>query len=316
MEWLNYHHLLYFWLVAREGGLAKAAARLHLSHPTVSGQIRSLERALGETLFAKQGRRLVLTEMGRLVYGYAEEIFTLGGELMDTVKGRPTGHPLRLVVGIAEVVPKLIAKRLLEPAMAVPQGVRLVCREDKTERLLAELASHSVDVVISDGPLPPGSPVRAFSHLLIECGVTILATKRLAAKHRRGFPRSLDGAPMLLPASTTVLRRSLDQWFDGHGVRPAVAAEFEDSALLKEFGTDGVGLFPSPTAIEGFVRRKYGVEVVGRLPEVKERFFALSVERKIRHPAVAAICEAARGQLSGARAGPGRKTPRPGLEAD
>jgi LysR family transcriptional activator of nhaA len=299
MEWLNYHHLLYFWLVAREGGLTKAAARLQLSHPTVSGQVRSLERALGEKLLVRQGRRLVLTEMGQVVYGYAEEIFSLGRELQDTVKGRPTGRPLRLVVGIAEVVPKLIARRLLEPAMALPQGVRIVCREDKTERLLTELTSHGVDVVITDSPLPPGSPVRAFNHLLIECGVTVLAGKRLAARLRRGFPRSLDGTPWLLPTPATVLRRSLDQWFDRHGIRPSVVAEFDDSALLKEFGQAGRALFASPAAIEGFVRRRHGVEVVGRLPDVKERFFAISVERRIRHPGVAAICEAAPGSFLG-----------------
>lgn len=300
MEWLNYHHLLYFWMVVREGGLSKAAARLRLSHPTVSGQVRALEDALGEKLLVKQGRRLVLTEMGRLVHGYADEIFTLGRELQDTVKGRPTGRPQRLVVGVAEVVPKLIAKRLLDPARALSPKVQLVCREDKTERLFGELAAHELDVVLSDSPLPPGSGVRAYNHLLGECGVCIFARKDLATRYRKGFPRSLEGAPMLLPTGSTSLRRSLDQWFEESGVRPEVVAEFDDSALLKVFGQDGMGLFPSPSAIENEVCQQYGVVRVGRVTEVRERFYALSGERRIRHPAVSAICDAAREQLFGA----------------
>ena len=294
MEWLNYHHLMYFWMVAREGGLTRAASRLHLSHPTVSAQVRALEVAFGEKLFVKQGRRLVLTDMGRLVYGYADEIFSLGAELLDTVQGRPTGHPLRLVVGIAEVVPKLIAKRLLDPARQLSQPVRLVCREDKTERLLGDLAAHAVDVVITDSPLPPGSAVRAFNHLLGDCGISILGRQDLVAKYSPGFPRSLDGAPMLLPTEATSLRRSLQQWFDAQRIRPRVEAEFDDSALLESFGQDGIGLFPAATPVEGSVRRQYDVALVGRVPEVRERFFAISAERRIRHPAVSAICDAAR----------------------
>jgi len=299
LEWLNYHHLLYFWLVVREGGLAKAAARLRLSHPTVSAQVRALEGALGEKLFVRQGRRLVLTEMGRVVHGYADEIFTLGRELLDTVKGRPTGRPQRLVVGIAEVMPKLVVKRLLDPALAVTPKVRLVCREDKTERLLAELSMHEVDVVLSDGPIPAGSALRAYNHLLGDCAVGIFARRDLAARHRADFPRSLEGAPMLLPTTATNLRRSLDQWFDLRGVRPIVVAEFDDSALLKVFGQDGLGLFPAPIAIGRAVCRQYGVAPVGQLDDVRERFYAISAERRIRHPAVQAICDTARAGLLG-----------------
>ena len=226
MEWLNYHHLLYFWLVAREGGVAQASARLHLAPPTLSGQIRALENALGEKLFAKQGRKLVLTETGRVVYGYADEIFTLGRELMDTIKGRPTGRPVRLTVGIADVVPKLIARRLLEPARHFKEPVRLVCREDKPDQLLAELALHNLDVVIADSPVGPGSAVRAFNHLLFECGISFFGTSKLAEAHRSGFPRSLDGAPILLPTANSNLRRLLDQWFSDQQIRPAIAGEF------------------------------------------------------------------------------------------
>jgi len=294
---LNYHHLMYFWLVAREGGLAAAAAKLRLSHSTLSAQIRSLEESLGEKLFERKGRNLALTEMGRLVYGFADEIFTLGDELLDTVRGRPTGRTLKLVVGISEVVPKLVAKRLLEPARSRAINARISCREDKPERLLAELASHALDVVISDRPSPAGGGTRIFNHLLGECGVTIFARGPLAAKHRPGFPRSLDRAPMLLPTESTALRRAFDQWCDAHGIRPRIEGEFDDLALMKAFGQDGRELFPAPSVIESAVRRQHGVEVVGRIPEVKERFYAVSAERRIRHPAVIAICEKARNDL-------------------
>ena len=297
MEWLNYHHLLYFYLVAREGGLAAAARKLRLSHPTVSAQVRALEEQLGEQLLEKRGRRLVLTEMGKVVYGYAEEIFSVGRELLDSVKGRPSGRRPRLVVGIAQVVPKLIAKRILVPVYQGQTGIRLICREDSTEQLLLALAEHSVDVVISDTPLPPSSPIRAYSHLLGECGVSICAPRALATSYRRGFPRSLDGAPMLLPSTTTSLRRELDRWFEQREIRPELVAEFDDSALLKVFGQDGYGLFPVPTAIEAEVRKQYDVVVVGRIAEVKERFYAISPERRLRNPAVMLITERAREKL-------------------
>ncbi len=299
MEWLNYHHLLYFWLVVREGGVTRAAEKLHLSHPTVSTQIKQLERALGEKLLEKKGRRLVPTEVGQIAYRYADEIFGLGHELLDTVKGRPGVGPLRLVVGVTQAIPKLVARRLLEPALSMKglPPVRLVCLEDQTERLLAELAAHNLDLVLSDTAVPPSSSVRAFHHVLGECGVTIFASKELAARHRRNFPRSLDGAPFLLPTEGSNLRRALEQFFDQHGLRPRLIAEFEDSALLKVFGQDGLGLFPVPSAIEDDVRRQHEVEVVGRLPEVRERFYAISVERRLKNPAVVAICEAARKRL-------------------
>jgi len=294
VEWLNYHHLLYFWLVAREGGVARAAEKLHLSHPTVSAQVRALERALGERLFVKQGRRLVLTELGQVTFGYANEIFTLGRELMDTIKGRPGVGPRRLVVGVAQALPKLVARRLLAPAREIEQvPLRLVCVEDRTERLLAELASNHLDLVLSDAPVPPGSAVRAFNHALGECGVSVCATRSLAARHGKGFPRSLDGAPMLLPAEGSTLRRSLDQYFDEHGLRPRIEGEFDDSALLEAFGADGLGLFPVPSAVEDDVLGD-GVERVGRLPAVRARFHAISVERRLRNPAVLAIIEGAR----------------------
>ena len=293
MEWLNYHHLLYFWTVAREGSVARACQRLHLSQPTISGQLRALEEALGEKLFTREGRGLVLTEVGRTVYSYADEIFSLGRELMDNLRDRPTGRPLRLAVGIADVVPKLIAYRLLEPALALPERVQMTCREDKPERLLAELALHGVDLVLADAPLSPSIRIRAFSHLLGECGICFFGVPALAAAYRRRFPASLEGAPLLLPTDNTTLRRSLDQWFDLQGVHPHVVGEFEDTALLKVFGQAGAGLFAAPAAIEQEVRKQYGAVVVGRVEQIRERYYAISAERRLKHPAVVAISEAA-----------------------
>jgi LysR family transcriptional regulator, transcriptional activator of nhaA len=297
MEWLNYHHLLYFWVVAREGGLLPASKILRLSHPTISSQVHALEERLGEKLFTRVGRRLVLTDVGRVVYKYADEIFSLGGELLDTLKGRPTGRPARLNVGVVDVVPKMIVRRLLEPALALPEPVHLVCHEDSYEKLLADLSLHTLDVVLADAPVPPGSHVRAYSHLLGECGVDFFATPAVAAAHRRHFPRSLDGAPLLLPIEGTVLRRALDHWLDASAIRPRIVAEFEDSALLKAFGADGAGIFPAPAAVEREVRRQYGVERVGRVKTIRERFYAISVERRIKNPAIVAIGDAARNRL-------------------
>jgi LysR family transcriptional activator of nhaA len=299
VEWLNYHHLLYFWSVAREGGVSRASAALRLAQPTISTQIRLLEESLGEKLFRREGRRLLLTDVGRVVYRYADEIFGLGRELLDTLKGRQTGRPLRLTVGVADVVPKLVTHRLLEPVRALPGGVHLVCVEDKPERLVASLALHELDVVLSDAPVDPGVRVRVFHHLLGECGVSLLAAPLLAAKLRRRFPRSLDGAPLLLPTENTVLRRALEQWFDGQRVRPRVVAEFEDSALLKTFALKGDGAFVAPLAIEGEVCAVYGVRRVGRIEGVRERFYAITAERRLAHPAVVALSEAARRQVFG-----------------
>jgi LysR family transcriptional activator of nhaA len=299
MEWLNYHHLHYFWAVAREGGLVAAAKALRVSHPTLSAQIHALEDHLGEKLFTKVGRKLALTEMGRMVYRYAEEIFTLGREMVDTVHGRSTGKPLRLEVGVADVVPKLVVLRLLQPAMALAEPVRLVCREDSYEKLLADLALHALDLVIADAPVPPGSNIRAFNHLLGETQISFFARRDLARRYRRGFPRSLDGAPMLLPLEQLTLRRSLNQWFERHDIVPRVTAELEDSALLAVFGAEGIGIFPAPSAVEKEVIAQHGVALVGRADSVRERYYAISVERKLRNPAVLAICDAARQDLFG-----------------
>lgn len=299
MEWLNYHHLLYFWTIARAGSVSAAAAELRLAQPTLSGQLRMLEESLGEKLFERRGRRLVLTDLGREVFRQADEIFSLGRELMDTVRGRSPGRPLRLLVGVADVVPKLVAYRLLEPALRLSKSIHLVCRQDHSDRLLADLAVQALDLVISDAPISSSVKVRAFNHLLGETGVSLFAAPKVAAAHRRRFPRSLDGAPMLLPADTTMLRRALDQWFGAREIRPRIVGEFADSALLKAFGHAGAGIFPGPTVIEAQIRKQYGVTVVGRVDGVTESFYAITVERRLNNPAVAAICEAARENLFG-----------------
>ncbi len=297
MEWLNYHHLLYFWTVAKEGSIARASEKLSLTQATISAQISVFERSLGEKLFNRVGRRLVLTETGRVAFRYADEIFALGREFMDTLKGRPTGQPLRFRVGIADVLPKLIAQRLLEPAFHIAQPLRVMCHEGKTESLLAQLILHELDLVMTDSGLGSGVKVKTFNHLLGECGLSVFATRKLATQYRRHFPRSLDGAPFLLPTDNTAMRRALNQWFDNEKLQPIIVGEFEDSALLNVFGQLGKGLFAAPSAIDDEVQKQYGVRLVGRLSDVRERFYAISVERKLKHPAVIAICESAKKEL-------------------
>lgn len=297
MAWLNYHHLLYFYTVAKEGGVARAAEVLHLTQPTISTQVRLLERQLGERLFEKRGRRLALTDAGRVAYHYAEGIFALGRELQDVLAGRLSARPARLAVGVVDSVPKLVAWRLLEVVRQLPDAPQLICREGSPERLLADLAAHEVELVISDMPPGPGIPVRVYTHPLGVSGTTIFATRALADRHRRRFPRSLHGAPFLLPGEHVALRRALDAWFASNDIVPRVEAQFSDSALLKTFGQSGAGLFAAPTVIEAEVCRQYGVRVVGRLPEVHERFYAISAERRITHPALVSLTEMAKGML-------------------
>jgi LysR family transcriptional activator of nhaA len=297
MEWLNYHHLFYFWNVVRSGSISAACKELRLAPPTVSAQLRSLEEQLGEKLLRRKGRTLEPTEVGHMVFRYAEEIFGLGRELMDAVKQRPTGRPIRLVVGIDDVVPKEIAHALIEPALRLREPVRLLCREGSLESLLAKLSIHELDVVLSDAQVTPSLNIRAYNHPLGECGVTWMAAPALAKAYRRGFPQSLEGAPILLPTDDTAIRRGLDQWFDKKRVRPVIVAEFEDFALLRAFGQRGTGVLPVPAVLEKEFHRQYDLERIGAVDGVLGRFYAVSIERKIRHPAVAAICEAARRTL-------------------
>lgn len=297
MEWLNYHHLLYFWVVAREGSIAKACQRLHLTQPTVSVQIRRLEKAIKAQLFERSGRALALTDTGRMVYRYADEIFSLGRELQDAIRDRPRGQALRFAVGVSDALPKVVVHKLLAPAFDADDDVRVTCLDGEPERLLAQLAIHELDLVVSDVPASPRLGMKAFTHVLGECGVTFFATKEMARRLRRGFPGSLTGAPVLLPVGTSALRRTLDQWFEEHDIRPRVVGEFSDSALLKSFGAAGEGVFAAPTAVEDDVRRMYGVAILGRDETIRERFYAISVEKRLQHPAVVAISKSARTKL-------------------
>jgi LysR family transcriptional activator of nhaA len=297
MEWLNYHHLFYFWAVMHEGSLTEACTRLRLAPSTVSAQVGKLEEALGGKLFRRVGRALEPTDLGRMVFRYADEIFSLGREMMDTLRGRPAVGQLSFKVGVVDVLPKLIVRKILEPALNLPEQVHLVCYENKEERLLAELALHKLDIVLTDSPVRRGLNIKAYNHFLGECGVTFLAVTKLANPFRNGFPKSLDRAPMLLPLEMTALRQSLERWFESLNIRPIIAGEFEDSALLKEFGQDGYGIFAAPSVVEKQMQRQYNVDVVGRTPAVRERFYAISFERIIKHPAVTAISGAARQSL-------------------
>lgn len=295
MEWLNYHHLLYFWMVAREGTVAKASEKLSLAQPTISGQLRALEDALGHKLFERSGRHLALTEAGRLVYSYADEIFGIGRELLDTLSGKTNSRrPGQLRVGVADSVPKLTAYLLLAPAWRMEEPLQVVCREGSPERLFAALAAHEIDVIVSDAPLPPTARVKAFSHLIGHSPVAFFGVPALAARHRRRFPQSLNGAPVLLPGEYSAVRRTLDDWFEAQGIRPSVIGVCDDRGLLNVCGQAGHGLFPAPAAIAREVRRQYHVALVGTVPTVHEYFYLISAERRLKHPAVVAITETGR----------------------
>lgn len=298
MEWLNYHHLLYFWMVAKHGSITRASAELRLAHPTISGQIHRLEQVLGEKLFTRSGRNLVLTDTGRVVFRYADEIFSLGQELQLTLRGRPTGQPLRLVVGVSDVIAKSMVHQILEPAFHLQDRVRVICREARSmDAFMGDLAIHAIDVLLADAPAGPGSPVRTFSHPLGDCGTSFFASSRLARTCRRGFPGSLDRVPVLLPSKDSTFRRALDEWFASHRVRPEIIAELDDLALASVLGEKGLGVLAAPDVLEKELRKRYGLQLVGRAGAIRQRFFAISVERKIKNPAVAVICEVARKKI-------------------
>jgi LysR family transcriptional regulator, transcriptional activator of nhaA len=292
---LNYHHLRYFWVVAREGSISRACTRLHVSQPTISGQLRALEQTLGGPLFTRRGRNLQLTALGDLVARHADGIFALGRELTQSVQSGSETTGQRLTVGISDRVPKLVAYRLLEPALAIAGGVRLTCVEDTPTRLFAELAIHGLDVVLSDEPLPPSLDVRAYSHLLGESGVAFFAAKIFKpATLRRDFPASLATVPLLLPHESAAIRQSIAGWLADQGLNVRIAGEIQDSALLKVFGQAGVGVFPAPAAISDAITNQFAVEEIGRTDSVRERYYAVTVERRISNPAVAALTKAGR----------------------
>lgn len=294
---MNYKHLYYFWTVAKAGSIARASEQLHLTPQTISGQLSLFESVLGETLFDRSRRRFALTDAGRTVLGYAEEIFSLGKELEEMLHHRPGGRPLQFRVGVSDAVPKALAYKLIEPALRATENSRIVCREGKVAGLMAELAIHQLDIVIADSPMPPRIDVKAFNHLLGECGLTFFATPALAGQYAGTFPQRLDGAPLLLPGDDVAVRPKLIRWFDQNRIHPRIAGEFDDSALMAAFGQAGAGIFSAPSAIAEQIREQYGVVEIGATDEITEGFYAISVERRLSHPAVIAISEAARQEL-------------------
>ena len=294
---INYKHLRYFWMVAREGSIAKASKLLFLTPQTISGQLSLLEEQLGISLFQRVGRNLQLTQAGKIVQSYANDIFSLGDELHEVLKNKSGSIRVQLKAGIANSIPKAIAYHLLEPALHLDEPMRLICREDNLTILLTELAAHKLDIVISDRPLPETLSVKCFNHHLGKSGITFFATEALMKQKRGDFPECLDNMPILLPGATSFIKSKLQHWFKSKNIYPHIVAEFDDGALMKAFGKNGAGVFVAPTVTAHEVKESYGVCILGETEEVMESFYAISVERKIKHQGVVAILNAAREHL-------------------
>lgn len=290
---INYRQLHYFWVVAKAGGVARAAEQLNLTPQTLSGQISQLATSLGVELFRKVGRRLVVSEQGRQVLSYADEIFQIGRELEERVRNQKDERQLLFRVGIADVMPKSIAYQLLAPSLVLPEPVRLVCREDKFERLLGELALHRLDLVLADRPIPSGVDVKGYSHRLGVCGISFMAASSLAASLVGTFPHCLDGAPLLIPGEDSAVRAPMLRWLRAQDVHPRLVGEFDDGALMKAFGQAGAGVFPVPTPLAMDLSTQNAVETVGQTDAVAEKFYLITVERKLTHPAAKAVSDAA-----------------------
>ncbi len=299
MEFLNYHHLRYFWTVAREGGLTRAAAKLNVSQPTISEQIRALEEVLGQKLFRRAGRNLALTDVGQQVLSYADEIFTIGQDLMDSIKLRPTSRPLRFNLGVADALPKAVTYQIIEPVFHLTPPVQISCWEATVSDMLLELASYRLDVVLADEPASSGVTTRMFNHLLGESGVSFCASPALARKLAGRFPKCLDGAPALLPMANTGLRRSLEKWFHSAGVRPRLVGEFYDPAFVNVLAQHDHGFLSVPTIAAAEVVARFGFKVIGSTEECQQQFYAITPERKLTHPAVAAITSKKRAASTG-----------------
>lgn len=297
MEYLNFHHLRYFWMVAKRGGVRKAAEELHVSQPSVSAQLKLLEEALGDKLFRRSGRNLVLSETGHLVFSYADEIFSVGRELMNAVKQRPGKRPLRLNIGLTDAFPKLLAFQILKAAFRFNEPVHLVCREGEIAPLVQQLQAHRLDIVLADEPASSSLKTKTFNHRLGRSGFTFCAVPKLAVKLRRNFPRSLDGAPALLPTANMGMRAVLDTWFDAKGVRPQVIGEFEDSALMGVCSSDGRGFTVVPSVIDRVAVKQYGLGIIARVKECGNTFYAITADRRMKHPAAVAITEHAYSEI-------------------
>lgn len=297
MSSLNYKHLRYFWMVARTGSIAKAAGQLHLTPQSISGQLSEFAATLGVDLFRKTGRSLELTDMGRRILSYAEEIFSTGDELMDVVRDKTLSATIAFRVGCADSVSKLIACRLVEPALHLTEPVRLICREGRLNSLVAELAVHRLDLIIADRPMPSHLSVRGHSHLLGQSGMTVFATAALAARLDLQFPQCLDGAAMLLPGEDFAIHQRLLRWLEDAAVHPRIVGEFDDSAMMKAFGQSGAGVFFAPTVIAQQVCDQYRVVQLGRIDDLVEQVYAITTERRLKHPATVAISRLARDGL-------------------
>ena len=301
MQQLNYNHLRYFYAVASEGSIVKASELLHVSPQTISGQLTVFEDYLGIRLFDREGKRLLMNETGRLVYSYAEDIFALGSELQQTIKAQDRSQQYVFSVGVADVIPKILAVDILEKSFQLDGPVKLVCREGDFNSLLSELALNKLDFILADRPLTPGTAVRAYNHFLGECGLSFYATKQMAKKLTNDFPRSLHQHPFLICGDKSNQKINLQSWFDQEQIYPAIAAEFDDSAMMKYFGQLGYGVFCTPSIIEAYVTQQYGVSVIGRTVQVTERFYAISPERKVKNPGVKLLVEAAQAVFSAER---------------
>jgi LysR family transcriptional activator of nhaA len=297
MDTLNYHHLLYFWVVAREGSMTRAAELLHVTQQTISGQLKTLEESLGVTLFARQGRHLVLTDAGRATHRYAQEIFTLGQDMVAMLRQHPSGRPAKLVVGIVDALPKLIAYQLLKPAIDADPPVRLVCLEGKLDYLLADLAVHELDLILSDAPITAKLKVRAHHHALGDSDVAVFGTPGFAEQYSAAFPACLEDAPFLLPTDNSAMREALDTWFEAHGLQPRIVGDFEDSALMMAFARAGAGMFAAPSLLEAELRQNHGLIPIGRVHGLREPYFAITIDRKLRHDKVRHVIDHARASL-------------------
>lgn len=294
---INFKHLHYFWVVAKQGGIMRASENLHITPQTISGQIRLLEEQLGKPLFEKVGRNLEITDAGRMALSYADDIFSLGYELEETVKNTSKDRSQILRVGVADVIPKSIAYRLLEPALNLSEPIRFVCKENSLDALLGELALHKLDIIIADGPIPQRLGVKGYNHPLGECGISFLAAPKLTRTLTNEFPANLTGAPFLMPSELSLVQAQLLQWLDRQHILPRIVGEFDDSALMKAFGQAGAGVFVVPTPIADEVASQYNVEILGKTDEIREQFFAITTERRLTNPALIAINQTARDWL-------------------
>lgn len=296
-ETINYKHLSYFHVVAHEGSIAKASKRLHITPQTISGQLSLLEERIGSDLFERDGRGLKLTEMGRLVLRYADEIFDLGRELSDVIRGAPVIGPSEFIVSAASALPKTIVYKIIEPALGIEHEVDLTCKEGPVEAILSELAIHKVDMVLTDTPLSGNLNVKAYNHFLGQSSLMFFAAPHLARKYKRNFPLSLNNAPMLVPTKQYSIRQLFDSWLTEQNIYPMIHGQFDDSALMKSFGQAGMGIFFMPSIIADEVCHNFNVKAIGEITEMQQKFYAISAERKVKHPAVAAICDSARHTL-------------------